>query len=125
MLGEPCLTPVFDDHSTCWMMLATIACGYNRVGNRIIKLCSVGFHFYLTPFINLSHSLGQYLSEQKLANVIPLLKKDNCQLKANYRPVSLLAGFSKICEKVVFFYQNNFMMEIGFLDKLKPWFQAW
>ena len=52
------------------------ACGYDGVGNKIIKLCSEGFH------------------------VIPLFENDNRQLKVNYHPVSLLASFSKICERV-------------------------
>ena len=50
------------------------ACGYDGVGNKSIKLCSKGFHIYLTHFINLSLSLFQYPSEWKLANVIPLFK---------------------------------------------------
>ena len=84
------------------------ACGYDGFGNKIIKLCSEGFHVYFTHFINLSLSLRQYPSEWKLANVIPLFKNDDRQLKVNYRPVSLLPSFSKICERVVFFYLHNF-----------------
>ena len=38
-------------------------------------------------------------------------------------PVSLLAGFSKICERVVFFYLYNFLMEIGFLYKFQSGFR--
>ena len=99
------------------------ACGYDGVGNKIIKLCSEGFHVYFTHFINLSLSLGQYPREWKLANVIPLFKNDNRQLKVNYRPVSLLSSFSKICERVVFFYLYNFLMEIGFLYKFQSGFR--
>ena len=29
-------------------------CGYDGVGNKIIKLCSEGFHIYFTHFINSS-----------------------------------------------------------------------
>ena len=86
------------------------ACGHDGIGNKIIKLCSERFHVYFTHFINLSFSLGQYPSEWKLANVIPLFN----HLKENYRPVSLLPSFSKICERVVFFHLYNFLMEIGF-----------
>ena len=50
------------------------ACSYDGVGNKIIKLCREGFQVYFTHFINLSLSLGQYPSEWKLANVIPLFK---------------------------------------------------
>ena len=99
------------------------ACGYDGIGNKIIKLCSEGLHVYFTHFINLSLSLGQYPSEWKLANVIPLFKNDNRQLKENYRPVSLLPSFSKIRERVVFFHLYYFSMEIGFLYKLQSGFR--
>ena len=99
------------------------ACGHDGIGNKIIKLCSEGFHVYFTHFINLSFSLGQYPSKWKLANVIPLFKNDNRRLKENYRPVSLLPSFSKICERVVFFHLYNFLMEIGFLYKFQSGFR--
>ena len=79
-------------------------CGYDGVNNRIVKMCSDGFHVYFTRFINMSFSLGHFHCEWKLANVILIFKNDNRQLKVNCGPVSLLASFSKICEKVVFFY---------------------
>ena len=73
------------------------ACGYDGGGNKIIKLCNEAFHVYFTQFINLPLSLGQYPSEWKLATVIPLFQNGNRRLKVNYRPVSLLAIFLKIC----------------------------
>ena len=51
------------------------ACGYHGIGNMIIKLCSEGFHVYFTHLINLSLLLGQYPSEWKFANVIPLFNQ--------------------------------------------------
>ena len=90
------------------------ACGYDGVGNRIIKMCSDGFHVYFTRFINMSFSLGQFPSEWKLANVIPIFKNDNPWLKVNNRPVSLLASSSKICERIVFFYLNNLCWRLFF-----------
>ena len=89
----------------------------------VIRLLSEGFHVYFTHFINLSLSLGQYPSEWKFANVIPLFKNDNCQLKQKYRPVSLLPSFSKICERVVFFHLYYFLMETGFLYKFQSGFR--
>ena len=73
-------------------------------------MCSDGFHVYFTRFINISFLLGQFPSEWKLANVIPIFKNDNRQLKVNYCPVSLLASSSKICES-------------GFLYKLQSGFR--
>ena len=92
------------------------ACGYDGIGNKIIKLCSEGFHVYFTHFINLSLSFGQYPSEWKFANVIPLFKNDN-------RHVSLLPSFSKICERVVFFHLYYFLMGTGFLYKFQSGFR--
>ena len=59
------------------------------------------------PFTSLISNLfpiGQYPSACKLANVLPFFKKkkDDRQLKTNYRPVLLLPCLSKICEKVAF-----------------------
>ncbi len=38
----------------------------------------------------------------KIANIIPLHKKDEETLFTNYRPISLLPALSKIFEKVIF-----------------------
>ena len=88
--GANAIPPVIQPYQTPMKVVDICkACGYDGVGNKIIKLCSEGFPVYFTHFINLSLSLGQYPSEWKLANVIPLFKNDNRQLKVNYRPVSL------------------------------------
>ena len=50
------------------------ACGYDGVNNRIIKMCSDGFHVYFTRFINMSFSLSHFHCEWKLANVILIFK---------------------------------------------------
>ena len=39
-----------------------------------------------------------------LANVLPLFKREDRQLKTNYRLVSLLPRLSKSCEKVFSFF---------------------
>jgi hypothetical protein len=48
---------------------------------------------------------------------------ENRQHKANYRPVSLLPLFSKICEKTVFTRLYNFLLDIGFLYKYQSGFR--
>lgn len=63
----------------------------------------------------MSFSPGQYPSECKIANIIPIFKSDNRQLKMSHRPVSLVASLSKICEKVFFFHLYNFLLGIVFL----------
>ena len=44
-----------------------------------------------------------------MANVIPLIKKNNRQFRKNCRPILLLVSLSKICEKVVFVKLYNFL----------------
>ena len=53
----------------------------------------------LTYLCNLSISQGIFPDILKMANVIPLYKKDDAMLFNNYRPVSLLCSLSKILEK--------------------------
>ena len=45
---------------------------------------------------------GRFPSSQKKSNVSPIHKKENRQLKKNYRPISLLPICTKIFEKLIF-----------------------
>ena len=56
----------------------------------------------LTYLCNLSLSQGIFPDILKIANVIPLYKKDDPMLFINYRPVSLLCSLSKILEKIMY-----------------------
>ena len=77
-------------------------CGVDGVANFLIKTCAVGIANSFSCFINISFSNGKFPLSWKLANVIPIFKKDNRQSKDNYRPVSLLSYLSKVAEKIVF-----------------------
>ena len=58
-----------------------------------------------------------------MANVIPIFKKENRQMKTNYRPVSLLASLSKVCEKVVFIHVYKFVEDAGVFNRFQSGFQ--
>ena len=45
---------------------------------------------------------GRFPSSWKKTNVLPIHKKENRQLKKNYRPISLLPICGKIFEKLIF-----------------------
>ena len=45
--------------------------------------------------------LGEYPALMKIAQVIALFKKGDNYLPNNYRPISLLACFNKIFEKLI------------------------
>ena len=98
-------------------------CGVDGVGNFLIKTCAFGIANSFSRFINISLSNGKFPLSWKLANVIPIFKKDNRQSKENYRPVSLLSSLSKVCEKIVFIRLYNFLLEIHFLNPFQSGFR--
>ena len=100
------------------------ACGMDGISNKIIKLCNYGIYKPLTNLINISLFLGQFPQSWKLANVLPLFKKDNKQIKSNYRPLALLSCLSKICEKVVFMKVYTFLVSIGFFYRFQSGFRS-
>jgi hypothetical protein len=91
------------------------ACGADGVGNALLKASANNIACSFSRFINQSLSMGVFPLKWKLANVVPIFKKDNRQSKENYRPISLLPSLSKICEKFVFVRLYNFLLEINFL----------
>jgi hypothetical protein len=99
------------------------ACGFDGIGNNILKLCANGISNSFTSFVNFSFSSGKYPDKLKLANVIPIFKKDDRQSKLNYRLISLLVSLSKIVEKIAYIRLYNFLLEIGFLNPLQSGFR--
>ena len=69
---------------------------------RMIKLCDMAL---VTPlkiiFINCLRR-GIFPDIWKHANVVPVHKKNEKNVKGNYRPISLLPIFGKILEKLIF-----------------------
>ena len=55
-----------------------------------------------TYICNLSLNQGVFPDILKIANVIPLYKKEDPMIFSNYRPVSLLCSLSKVLEKIMY-----------------------
>ena len=68
----------------------------------------------LTRLINLSLSCYTFLDPWKLANAMPLYKKNDKTQINNYQQISLLSCVSKIMECVVFKYTFNFWREMDY-----------
>ena len=121
------LSNVFTTEREVYNLLKTVdvckACGPDGIGNRILKLCSGGIASSFSKLVNISLSSGVFPCQWKFANVILLFKKDDRQCKFNYRPVSLLCSLSKILEKIVFIRLYNFLLEIGYLNRLQSGFR--
>lgn len=76
--------------------------GIDNIPNAVIKKCASSIVIPLTHIFNQSFTEGTFPDSLKIAKIIPLHKKGNSNQVENYRPISLLTGFSKILEKLMF-----------------------
>ena len=88
---------------------ASKACQDTDVPTKIIKENADIFTDFIHPSINASINNGDFPSFLKLANVIPVFKKDSKNSKDNYRPISILKNISKVYERILFKQIGTFM----------------
>ena len=67
---------------------------------KIIKIAKEEIAEPIRNCINSSISTGTFPDELKIADIVPVFKKEDPNDKTNYRPISLLPLISKIFEKV-------------------------
>ena len=72
----------------------------------------------------INESFGVFPDKTKLAKVIPLFKKGCSPTSSNYRPISLLSGFSKIAEKDMYERLYKFLEKHEILYTLQFGFRA-
>ena len=77
------------------------ACGSYSIPVPVLKILSAVIGKPLEILFNASFSTGIVPSSLKLANVIPVYKKDSQFCLCNYRPISLLSIFNKLLEKLI------------------------
>jgi len=88
---------------------------------------STKFIKYANPVIShfLSDVFNQCLSERiypdalKIAEVIPIFKKDHRDKISNYRPISLLSQFNKIYEKMIYVRIYSYLIKFDLLSDQK------
>ena len=89
------------------------ATGPNSLNTILMKKCAKEICEPLALLFNMSSSNGIFPESLKLANIIPIHKKDDKTLVNNYRTISLIFNIYKIMEKLIyqrlylFLYQNN------------------
>ena len=76
--------------------------GHDNIPILIIKKLANELSIPLTYIFNLSLSSGIVPEQLKIARVVPIHKKEGKDVFNNYRPISVLPGFSKILERLVF-----------------------
>ena len=75
----------------------------------ILKLLKTVLSKPLEIIFNNSFSSGIVPSDMKLANIIPVFKKGSQTCLSNYHPISLLSGFHKLQEKLMYNRLINFL----------------
>ena len=65
----------------------------------------------LSNCFNSCLDMGVFPHELKLADVIPVHKKDSATNKENYTPIPLLPSLSKIFEKIIYIQLSDFMAD--------------
>ena len=73
-----------------------------------IKMANEVISPILTQIFNLCIRKGVYLSDMKIACVVPIYKKGEKNKCGNHRPISLISPFSKIFEKCILSQLDSF-----------------
>jgi hypothetical protein len=76
--------------------------GYDGISNRILKVCGQYLGKPLAYIYNISLKQGKFPDRLKYSVVVPVFKSGDRSQIVNYRPISLLTGFSKIFENLIY-----------------------
>ena len=76
--------------------------GHDGFSILIIEKLAAELSVPLTLIFNMSIKDGIVPDQLKIARVVPIHKKESKDNFTNYRPISVLPGFSKILERLVF-----------------------
>ena len=71
------------------------ATGCDHIGNMLLKSCATTVLAPLAKLFQTSTNKGQFPDSWKLANVTPVFKKGDKQVKNNYRPISILPNITR------------------------------
>lgn len=75
------------------------ATGYDRIWAKLLKLAKPFIVVSVTDLVNTSLLTSKFPDSLKIAQVVPIHKKNSTLDKGNYRPVSILPVISKFFER--------------------------
>ena len=96
--------------------------GPDEVSNKMLQFCGDSIAVPLKIMFNNILHTGIFPDLWKLANVVPIHKKEDKRILKNYRPISLLQICAKIFEKLVFKHLYNFLISNGLITKKQSGF---
>ena len=95
--------------------------GLDGISNQLLKLSLPYIIDSLTCVFNLCIEKNIFPSELKKAKVVPLPKSTDKTNPTNYRPTSLLFVLSKLLEKHVHIYLNDYLEKAATPSPLSVW----
>ena len=91
--------------------------GWDDLSVRMIRICDDSLVFPLKLIFEACLKEGVFPEVWKRANVVPVHKKNNKNLKQNYRPISLVPILGKVLEKLMF---DSLYEHLSFHELLNP-----
>ena len=99
------------------------ASGPDLISNKMLKRVSKTVAKPLCIIFNRSLQEGIFPDKWKLGNLVPIFKKGEKSIPANYRPVSLLSNLGKIQERIIFKHLYNHLYSNNLLYKYQSGFR--
>ena len=90
--------------------------GWDEISVRMIKICDVSLVKPLKLILENCLCQGIFPEVWKKANIVPVHKKNEKNMKTNYRPISHLPIFGKVLEKLIFDSLYSHLTAESFLD---------
>ena len=78
-----------------------IVIAVHQIPRSLCDLPPPSFTPFFHLFVQFSFTNGIFPENRTIAKIIPIFKKGDRQSPTNYRPISILTGFSKIFEKFI------------------------
>ena len=97
--------------------------GCDNISVAMLKSCPNEIAVPLSIIYQKCVSTGKFPDSWKLANVQPIHKKNNRQIKSNYRPISLLPLSGKILEKIIFDQVYSFLDQNRLISTMQSGFR--
>ena len=97
--------------------------GYDEISVRMLQVCASEVASPLQIIFQKCINTGMFPDSWKYANIQPIHKKKDRQIKSNYRPISLLPICGKLLEKIVFDHVYSYLNTHNLLSKNQSGFR--